>query len=139
MSLFSMQSVRSVSRLTAILFAVQMLVTGFCMLTPQAHAMPTMMQATHVDAHCAKHQGGRQGHHASGQSDECYHCDQPDGLSNTSSPALAKVQLVLPGMIMLPDVRLLSFADHAALTVRVPTGPPRSSSLIYHITQRIRV
>jgi len=123
----------------AALFAVQMLVTGFCMLTPQAHAMPDMMQAAQVEAHCAKHQDGMQGHHASNQSDECYHCDQPDGLSNATQIPVAKALLILPGIIMTPVVWRPLSMDVALMTVRSPTGPPRSSSLIYRISKRIRV
>ncbi len=139
MSRRSTHVLRSVSRLTAALFAVQMLVTGFCMLTPQAHAMPDMMQTAQVEAHCAKHHDMMSGHQTSEHSDECYHCDQPDGLANAAQLSVAKVPLLLPGIIMAPLAGEPLRMDVALMALRTPTGPPRSSTLIYHITQRIRV
>lgn len=130
---------RGLSRLMAGLFALQIVVTGFCMLTPEAHAM-TMLgvhsvhTAAHVDGHCAKAENG---HHASNHSGSCYHCDQPDELSNLSS-SFAHIALVLPALLIEPAAP--TWNDFSGLfTVRTPTGPPRSSTLLYTTSQRIRI
>ncbi|MDX8405953.1 MAG: hypothetical protein R8K50_07370 [Mariprofundus sp.] len=132
---------RGISRLMAGLFALQIVLTGFCLLTPEAHAMPmpTMQSgAAHtgdMDGHCAKAESGRQ---ASDDSSSCYHCDQPDELSNVSPLSFAHVVLLLPGYLTEPAV--LTWHDFSGLfTVRIPTGPPRSSTLLYTTSQRILI
>lgn len=140
---------RGVSRLMAMLFAVQIVVGGFCLLTAEAHAMPQAMQAQHVHAHCAKssssehhqadHQLNADHQHSQDDSGNCYHCDQPDELSSSAFTSAAPVLLVLSDFISLSVAPLSGKAATGLLTARTPTGPPRSSSLLYTTTQRIRV
>ncbi|WP_161984372.1 hypothetical protein [Mariprofundus erugo] len=125
-------------RLMAMLFAMQMVVTGFCVLAPQAHAMPmvahAMMQADMAGAcadvasmhsHPVKH-----GH-------ACAHCDQTDTLTpvqldqDHTTPLLAMVaEYGRPALFSLSGVTGLSSLSR---------GPPRSASLLFTTTQRIRI
>lgn len=127
------------SRLMAGLFAVQLIGAGFCLLTPEAHAMPAAhsmdqgMQMAAEDEHCAQPAEQSEKHGAS-----CAHCLQPD-ISVQKHATPDQIDLVL-----LPDFlahkKILTETIHAvSLSPRTPTGPPRSSTLIYDITQRIRV
>jgi len=128
----------------AVLFAVQVVVGGFCMLTAEAHAMPQSVHTQDVQAHCAKsghadHQLNGQHQHEQDDSGNCYHCDQPDELSSSAFTSAAPMLLVLSDFTSLPAVPLFDPAATGLLTARTPTGPPRSSSLLYTTTQRIRV
>lgn len=141
------QQTRFVSRLVAGLFAVQIVVTGFCLLTSQAHAMPAgQMSASHITdsmkaemaEHCSKSmQGG--GHDAgSSNSDGCFHCDEPDQFVKVGTADLAPVSIVLTLLVMLPQT--LDWTVRTELSdTHTPTGPPNSSSILFTTTQRIRV
>ncbi|MDQ6992406.1 MAG: hypothetical protein Q9M31_02955 [Mariprofundus sp.] len=132
---------RGLSRLMAGLFALQIVLTGFCLLTPEAHAMPmptvhsTSAHTGDVDGHCAKAENGQ---HSSGHSDSCYHCDQPDQLSNQAPLTFAHVVLLLPVFLIEPAVQTWHSLS-GLLSVRTPTGPPRSSTLLYTTSQRILI
>jgi len=129
---------RALSSLMAGLFALQIVVTGFCLLTDEAHAMPMpAMQSGHIDAPCAK-AGHIHKNAASDHSGSCYHCDQPDELSNASFSSFAQVSILLPGVITMP-VAAIWKPESIELSSRTPTGPPRSSSLLYTTSQRIRI
>jgi len=138
---------RRLSRLIAGLFAVQIVVTGFCLLTSQAHAMPMeqMPDSSMADTliedmaeHCAKSiQGGGQ-YSNSSQSDGCFHCDEPDQFVSAASVDIAPVSPVFVALSVLPEMPALTTWDEAT-AFHTPTGPPRSSSLLFTITQRIRV
>ena len=130
---------KALSRLMAGLFAVQLIGAGFCLLTPEAHAMPAAhamgheMQMGAADEHCAQPAEQGEKHGAS-----CAHCLQPDiSVQNHAAP-----DHISP--LLLPDFhtyrKAVTGTVHTlALSSRTPTGPPRSSTLIYDITQRIRV
>jgi len=122
------------------LFAMQVMITGFCMINAEAHAMPqqAMQQSAEMDAHCAK-ASHAEGHHAHDQSGSCYHCDQPDELSNSSLTSFASVAMLLPGVISTPAPQQWHDLSSGLLDARTPTGPPRSSSLLFTTTQRIRI
>jgi len=127
-------------RLMVMLFAVQVMVGGFCLLTAEAHAMPQPVQTTDMDGHCAKSTHISLSHeHGSNHSGNCYHCDQPDELSSSAFTSPAPMLLVLSDFISLPAAPLFDQAATGLLSTRTPTGPPRSSSLLYTTTQRIRV
>ncbi|MDQ6982929.1 MAG: hypothetical protein Q9M08_08025 [Mariprofundus sp.] len=129
---------RIVARLMAVMFAVQMMVGGFCLLTAEAHAMPQSIQTQDVHAHCAK-SSHADDEHSQDHSGNCYHCDQPDELSNSAFPSVAPLALVLSDIITMPAAPLFTSAATGMLSTRTPTGPPRSSSLLYSTTPRIRV
>ena len=134
--------IRLLSRLMAGLFALQLIGTGFCLLTPDAHAKPAVHAAmTHdmhmapTDEHCAQPAEHSEEHGAT-----CAHCLQPQ-VDLSAKHNQAPNQIVLA---FLPDFlaadQTANIDNHALLLLsRTPTGPPRSSSLIYDITQRIRV
>jgi len=132
------QHMRICSRLMIGLFAMQVLVGGFCLLTSEAHAMSASVHTHEMSAHCAKsvdadHQ------HSSDQASTCYHCDQPDELSNSAFSSTVSMALTLSDISILPAA-LLSMADASGLlSARTPTGPPRSSTLLYTTTQRILI
>jgi len=128
---------RGFSRLLAVMFAVQIVVGGFCLLTVEAHAMPASVQTMNMDTHCAKSMHTISNHeHESDHSGNCYHCDQ---LFSSAFTPMVPVSLALSGVISLPAAPQFGSTTTGRLSARIPTGPPRSSSLLYTITQRIRV
>jgi len=129
---------RGLSRLMSVLFAVQIVVGGFCLLTADAHATPQPMQTQNVHAHCVK-SSHADDQHSQGDSGNCYHCDQPDQLSNSVFSAGTPIALAHSDVIGSPPAPLFSSKATGLFSIRTPTGPPRSSSLLYTITQRIRV
>jgi len=132
------------TRLMAALFAVQMMVGGFCLMSPELHAMPQAMAAVDIQAHC-NGSVAEQAHpvldHHSGDhhSSNCYHCDQPDLLSVSHAAFSAPLALLLPDTLMQPAALQPYSIKTGLYSTRTPTGPPRSSSLLYNQTQRIRV
>lgn len=133
---------RALSRLISGLFAVQLIAAGFCLMMPQAHAMP-MVKAAHSMSdsmtnteHCKQPMEAQMGQDAEHSS--CTHCDQPDSfLQNVSTP----IQLDLEMQADLLPAPIASdwISQTVSLFSRTPTGPPRSSSLLYHISPRILV
>ncbi len=134
--------IRVLPRLLAVLFAMQVGVGGFCLLTADAHAAQAQ-GVQDIEAHCAKSvQAGLQAEHDADQhthSGNCYHCDQPDELSNSAYPTIAPLALALVDLITLPAVPHYDAAANGSLTTRTPTGPPGSAALLYTTTQRIRI
>jgi len=132
---------RSMTRLMAVLFAVQIVVGGFCLLTAEAHeASQSVASTMQVNGHCAKPMHVSANHKQdSDHSGNCYHCDQPDELSNAAFTSMVPVVLVLSNVIISPVAPPFSRVATGLLSTRTPTGPPRSSSLLYTQTQRIRV
>jgi len=105
---------------------------------PQAHAMP-MVEAAHAmaaDEHCTQPMETRMSHDA--EHATCTHCDQPDSLlQNAAAPVQPDLDL-LPDLPAAPTVSAW-ISQSISLFSRTPTGPPRSSSLLYYISPRIRV
>jgi len=138
--------IRGLSRLMAALFAMQIVVGGFCLLTAEAHAMPQSVQTLAMDGNCAKPmqtslQAKQLAHDQQmpDHSDACYHCDQPAELSNASHASVVSVTLVLSDVVSLPTAPLFSSDATGLFSSRTPTGPPRSSSLLYTTSQRILI
>jgi hypothetical protein len=133
---------RALSRLISGLFAVQLIAAGFCLMMPQAHAMP-MVQASHTMAdsmisaeHCKQPMEAQMGQEA--EHSPCPHCDQLDSfLQNVSAPAQLDIDMQAD---LLPVPTASDWISPSiSLFSRTPTGPPRSSSLLYHISLRILV
>ncbi len=131
--------IRGFSRLMAVMFAMQIVVGGFCLLTAEAHAMPQSVQAMDMDGNCSKSMHTNYDEQTSDHSDACYHCDQPAELSNAGHASVLAVTLVLSDVIGLPAALLLNNEATGLFSARTPTGPPRSSSLLYTTTQRILI
>ena len=140
---------RRISRLVAGLFAVQIVVTGFCLLTSQAHAMPMSQMSGSgmhmsdtvmgdMDGACGKsaHMDGQ--YNGTSHSGGCFHCDEPDQFVKAGTADLTQVSLVLVALSLLPEMPALAAWDETT-SFYAPTGPPRSSSLLFTTTQRIRV
>lgn len=140
-------STRLLSRLVAGLFAVQIVVTGFCLLTSQAHAMPmSQMLGTQASASMMPAMGGScvkssdmKGHHNdTSHTGGCFHCDEPDQFLKVSTADIAPAGLVFVALAVMPELASISVQPSVAATLQ-PTGPPRSSSLLFSTTQRIRI
>jgi len=134
---------RALSRLISGLFAVQLIAAGLCVMMPLAHAMP-MVKAAHstmsdsmVNAdHCKQPMEAQMGQNA--EHSPYTHCDQLDSfLQNVSAPVQLDFQVQAD---LLPAPTASDWISQStALFSRTPTGPPRSSSLLYHISPRILV
>jgi len=136
--------IRKLARFFAGVFAVQVIAAGACLMVPAAHAMPMPAKAS-VMSHCDGMEMGNamvmehakpMSHDHAGHS-ACPHCDQPDSMS----VSYLSIDHAPVALAMLPvDTNLsATVVDEAALAVRVPTGPPRSASLIFQTTRRIRI
>ncbi|MDX8409640.1 MAG: hypothetical protein R8J84_06330 [Mariprofundales bacterium] len=136
---FAVPSLRSVARLMTLLFVMQVVVAGACMLTPQAHAMPMAQPIDAAHAPCsdpAVNQGDLDGHD---HGDACFHCDEPD-VSLTATTSLLQAPAVFTTLVAVPSATLHPQPLLRQLRfVRTPTGPPRSASLLYTTSQRIRI
>ena len=136
--------IRGVSRLISGLFAVQLFAAGLCMMAPDAHAMPIVATSSHtashsmemVADHCATPAAEAQD--AGSKQSACSHCNQPDELlQNVQSSVHGDLLFIAYIRQSLNEISV--FHPALGLTSRVPTGPPKSSSLLYHTTQRIRI
>jgi len=130
---------RGLSRLMTLLFAMQIIVGGFCLLTAEAHAMSLSVQTMAMDGNCGKSMDPDHNQQVPDHSDACYHCDQPAELSNANPASIAGVTLVLSDVIRLPSAPLFSHTATGLFYAQMPTGPPRSSSLLYTTSQRILI
>jgi len=130
---------RNTSRLMAALFAMQVMVAGFCMITAEAQAMPyqDISHAMDMGAHCDKSDSTDEHHQDS--SDSCYHCDQPDEAVHSNIMSFMSVAMLLPGVISTPAHQQWLDVSSGQCLSRTPTGPPRSSSLLYSTSQRILI
>jgi len=119
---------RLTARALTLLLAAQMSLAGLCLMPAQA--MP-VVQHEHGGQVCQTEDG--QQRHA--MQHACYHCVQPDAQV---SPAIFSIQADAPTACMVARPAA-SEARDAGLLAHRPTGPPRSASLIYRYTQRIRI
>lgn len=135
------------SRLMAGLFAVQVIVAGFCLMPVKAHASSMPQMAAPMPQMTSAHAGMATDHCASMAAEHahnsqhrapCVHCDQPDAMAQAFA-AIDHADLPLLPVLAFADSAQLVPAEQGLLSARVATGPPRSSSLIYTTTQRIRI
>jgi len=133
--------IRGVSRLMAGLFAVQLVLTGFCLLTADAHAMPmspvSVQQSEDMTAHCAKSFL----HDAQNSEDEtsgCFHCDDSELFVKAAPVDIPSFSPVLALAVMMPEVALWTASDSLPVSL-MPTGPPGSAALLYTTSQRILI
>jgi len=114
------------------LFVFQMVAAGFCALSASAHA--ASLVNSQVQSDCSKSMSG----HDQGQASDqvCSHCDMPD-QAYQSIAAPPDHSSVLIGLVFLSGIDV---AESAPFTFnKWILAPPRSSSLIYNTSQRIRV
>lgn len=137
MSMFG-RKLRTLSRLMAGLFAVQLLAAGLCLLTPSSHmamaqeSMATMQgdMAQCSDKAMSEHHGNHKG--------ACAHCDQPDELlPNIAMDHQADVALPMLALVsMLADLPDLQQAQRPA---KAANAPPGQAAPLYQTTRRIRI
>ena len=123
------------------LFAVQLFAAGFCMMMPEAHAMPmavaTSSHSMDMSAdHCAT--AAEVSHDAGMDQSACSHCNQPDELLQISHTHV-DVELLLLGYITLQLNAIAMAESLLTLESHPATGPPGSSTQLYQTTQRIRI
>jgi len=125
-------------RLLAGVFAVQVVLTGFCLLSNDAHAMPMAQtntsQVKEMAEHCSKAATHEQGHHADG----CFHCDDQNLFVKAAPIDFPASSFSFVLLIAMPEFPQWT-ASEAIPVGLMPTGPPRSTTLLYTTTQRIRV
>ena len=136
--------IRNTSRLMAGLFAMQLFAGAFCMMTPAVHAKPVANMSSHemsshhitaANEHCAT--TASESPNAEHQQ-ACAHCNQPDEvLQNAQLSVDSSLQFIAYVDMKWHETDL--FQAGSLLNSLVPTGPPKSSSLIYTTTQRIRI
>ncbi len=133
--------IRGVSRLMAGLFTVQLVLTGFCLLTADAHAMPmakmAVQQSKDMAAHCAKpflHDA----QHSEDETSGCFHCDDPELFVKAAPVDLPSFTPVLALVVVMPEVALWTAGDSLPVSL-MPTGPPGSAALLYTTSQRILI
>ncbi|MDQ6963221.1 MAG: hypothetical protein Q9M28_11965 [Mariprofundaceae bacterium] len=114
---------------------LQLIAIGFCNMLPQANANPMMKDMSVSAAHCDKKADNTQAKKQ--QIPSCSHCDQPDELWQTIKTSLDTTALNV-AILAWPSVTLHAVAS-VSLTSALATGPPRSSTLLYTTTQRIRL
>ncbi|GAV20610.1 hypothetical protein MMIC_P1582 [Mariprofundus micogutta] len=135
-------NLRGLSRLMIGLFAVQILAAGFCLISPESHtanahaADMQMPMSTDMLEHCDVNAEAESGHGDHGSA--CAHCNQPDELVQSKASTF-NIDFDLPVMLVASTEIVLSAPASIDLAVRTPTGPPRSSTLIYTTTKRIRI
>jgi len=127
------------------LFAVQMVLTGFCMLSPDAHAaMPNSMskmmaqQSDTMAGHCSQTLSQAPHHTADSHSEACFHCDDSEMFVKAAVADVPVFSPVFVAVSVMPEVTVWH-AEQAVSVAVMPTGPPRSSSLLFTTTQRIRI
>ncbi|MDX8402525.1 MAG: hypothetical protein R8K47_07835 [Mariprofundaceae bacterium] len=133
-----------VARWTGGLMALQLLLSGQCLMPLHAHAGTVAPEAvTQADArgatvHCPAMSGGmtQDSEHAPAG---CAHCDQPDTALNAlpalDAPVLAPLAVLQP---VSTDAGLRPAAFDVAAMVD-DTGPGGGAFLLYRTTQRLRI
>ena len=120
------------------LFAMQVLVAGFCLLTPELHAVQAMpMHAADMASHCDDGKDKGDAAHG-GHNGPCAHCDTPDELV-PGKVSSSDAGIAFPVAFMALGVPEISVLKTISLFSRSPTGPPDSTTLLYTTTQRIRI
>ncbi len=134
-------------RLLTLLFAAQVVAGGFCLMSAQAHELNLAMHAMdhsassmpEMHAGCTANASQSDSSQHTAHDDGCSHCNQPTAMTgNLHTFQFADIG-VLAQPITLIDVTTLHPVHTGFYAQRTPTGPPRSSSLLFTITQRIRV
>lgn len=127
------QAPSSMARLITALFVVQLFATAFCVMLPQANAMPILAKTAMPMNHCMNNVEKDQ---EKKQQAVCSHCDQPDELWQANKLSLDLDPLQRTTLLYVyADIP----TNNKLVIVPFPTGPPRSCSLLYTTTQRIRL
>ncbi len=136
------------------LLVVQSIAAGFCLMAPSATMPVLSMEQAMTDssessmghrdsAHChpsfSIHSVSENAPEKRMPKAPCAHCDQPDQLllSTLQADDLDGLHHLV-GSLSLLSVSLVPVMAQRIHT-RINTGPPRSSSLLYTTTQRLRI
>lgn len=131
--------INKLSRLMMGLFLAQVLVAGFCVIAPQMHRAT----ATEIDhhysasaAHCDKDMSSMNMDYHASHDGVCEHCDSPDELLTKVSTPDYSLALSLVTVILLSD-----WDAHSDIveSFAYSNSPPKSASLLYNTTKRIRI
>lgn len=123
----------SLSHLMIALFVVQLLATSFCVM--QAHATSMVNTVGYQSEHCTNMAQEKNNHYD--QRSACTHCDQPDELRQVHQDTTNIVYHAISDVIWLNIPAPYNHSIPSRLFF--PTGPPKSSTLLYTTTQRIRL
>jgi hypothetical protein len=128
----SKPSMARLGRAVIVAFAAQVVAGAMCLMPAAAMAGPQVAGVPAMSA-CAKDHGASPTHarHA------CPHCDQPDGNASLSINILTPPTMVFVAVVASPPAALT--APRAGFIQPIPTGPPRSDSLLLTHTQRLRI
>ncbi|MDQ6964755.1 MAG: hypothetical protein Q9M13_07545 [Mariprofundales bacterium] len=145
-----------VARLLAMLFAVQMVVSGLCLLAPQVHAVSHMEISSNMgfaaqlggepvlggESVCMVADGVQgelqEGGHADGSAG-CFHCVSPDLAKHLSaeSPLQLQITQLLAVVVVAGDTPV---APAVNWSLRDPAGDSHGSHhLLFHLVPRILV
>jgi len=130
-------NLRGFSRLLVGLFAVQVLAAGFCLMAPETHAANAHEMQMPLSSEMASHCDNGVKTDSDHAESACAHCDQPDELVNKVS--VFNIDVELPLSILTSNEARTPAPLSIDLSVRTPTGPPHSSSLLYQYSQRILI
>jgi len=121
----------------ALLFTAQLLLSSACLMAADMSDLSTedasMIVLTEVEKHCNADVGL---HQQQPQAHACFHCEEP---TQAPSAMLSLLSLDYSAMFSVLDREDLHLLMPSMLTSRTPTGPPRSSSLLFNTTQRILI
>ncbi len=121
----------------ALLFTAQLLLSSACLMAADMPATPSddgsIMLLTEVEKHCNADIGL---HQQQPQAHACFHCEEP---TQASSAVFALLSLDHISMFSVLDREDYHVFTLSMLISRTPTGPPRSSSLLFTTTQRILI
>jgi len=132
----------ALSRSLLVLFALQLLLSTFCISTASAMRAPMMDQSQHCQNMMPApmvqpagsdflHNNMANHHHA------CSHCDAPDLGFSTQAPEIPDLQLLTCVLTLIPEtVTTLAFNRIHPLDA---DAPPHSPSLLYTTTRRILI
>ena len=131
--------IRRTSKLIVGLFALQILVTGFCLMTPQVHAAEINMASSttvNMSSHCPSNDSiaASEMQHDSA----CTHCEMPSELIS-SKITLADIHMDAPILLLLVATIQTDDTSVAIPPLQHSDALPRSSSIIYHTSSRILI
>jgi len=107
-------------------------------MAPETHAAYAHEMQMPVSGSMASHCDNAVKSDAGHADSACAHCDQPDELIQ-SKASLFNIDFEQPLILVTPTIIDSPAKATVDFSVRAPTGPPRSSSLIYTTTKRIRI
>jgi len=132
MRLYDQSFMRRLMATVTILFAAQLLLSSACLMAEAAPMAQTGASHKHMDHHADAHPAAP----AQQQKSCCNYEKSKQAVSASLSPSLDLPNFVVNTHIYTDTVL---FTASSFAIARMPRGPPRSSSLLFSTTQRIRI